>query len=81
MIFWGVAKISNILGVLEISETVDAGPEPTYAKKMRVPPPTPRGVATTLDATTKKFGRRSGSTECSFGYTSILGIDNKSYLP
>ena len=43
MIFWGVAKISNILGVLEISETVDAGPEPTYAKKMRVPPPTPGG--------------------------------------
>ena len=37
----GVVKISNIFGVLEISETVDAGPEPTTEEKMRVPPPPP----------------------------------------
>ena len=43
-IFFCVAKISNIfLGVLEISDMffggwrVDAGPEPTYEEKLRVP--------------------------------------------
>ena len=42
-IFW-VAKISNIFwGVLEIPDIllglmVDAGPEPKYEEKMRVPP-------------------------------------------
>ena len=45
IILW-VAKISNIfLGVLEIPDIfgcmVDAGPEPTYEEKMRVPPPPP----------------------------------------
>ena len=58
-IWGGVVKISNIFGVLEISETVDAGPEPTTEEKMRVPPPPPpppppAGVATTLDGSTKK---------------------------
>ena len=43
-IFFGVAKISNIFfGVLEIPDIfwglrVDAGSEPTYAEKLRVPP-------------------------------------------
>ena len=45
--FWA-AKISNIFfGVLEIPDfffffgggDVDAGPEPTYEKRIRVPPP------------------------------------------
>ena len=49
-IFLGVAKISNIFGVLEIPDnvrgrTVDAGPEPTYVEKMRVPPPPPWGLS------------------------------------
>ena len=45
-IFW-VAKISNIfLGCLKFliffgRRMVDAGPEPTYAEKMRLPPPPP----------------------------------------
>ena len=44
-IFFWVAKISNIFfGALEIPDiflgyTVDAGSEPTYAEKIRVPPP------------------------------------------
>ena len=43
-IFLGVAKISNIVWVLEIPDIflgwrVDAGPEPTYVEKLRVPPP------------------------------------------
>ena len=43
ILFW-VAKISNIFGVLEIPDifwewTVDAGFEPTYEEKIRVPPP------------------------------------------
>ena len=43
-IFLGVAKISNIiLGCLKFlifwGRMVDAGPEPTYEEKMRVPPP------------------------------------------
>ena len=42
-IFFGVAKISNFLGVLDIPDiflgwTVDAGLEPTYEEKMRVTP-------------------------------------------
>ena len=43
-VFLGVGKISNIFfWVLEIPNsfgglTVDAGPEPTYVEKMRVPP-------------------------------------------
>ena len=42
--FW-VARISNnFLGCLKflifiLGRTVDAGPEPTYEEKMRVPPP------------------------------------------
>ena len=44
-VFFGVAKNSNIFfWVLEIPDiflgcTVDAGSEPTYTEKMRVPPP------------------------------------------
>ena len=37
----GVVKISNIFGVLEISETVDAGPEPTTEEKNESTPPPP----------------------------------------
>ena len=45
---FGVAKISNIfLGCLKFliffGWTVGAGPEPTYAEKIRVPPPPPPG--------------------------------------
>ena len=40
------AKISNILGVLDIpdiilQQTVEAGPNPTYEEKVRVPSPSP----------------------------------------
>ena len=44
----GNAKISNIFGALEIPRvffsfffllTINAGPEPTYEEKLRVPPP------------------------------------------
>ena len=49
-VFWGIANISNIFGVLEIpfffififflgGGVGDAGSEPTYEEKMRVPPP------------------------------------------
>ena len=46
-IFLGIAKISNIFGVMPDifffggGGTVDAGSEPTYEEKMRVPPPPP----------------------------------------
>ena len=46
---FGVAKISNIylcclkfLIFFWVNGTVDAGPEPTYEEKMRVPPPPPQ---------------------------------------
>ena len=39
-IFGGLLKFQIVFGVLEIPEwTVDAGPEPTYGEKNRVPPP------------------------------------------
>ena len=46
-VFFGVASISNVFGVLEIPDIfwgrrVDAGPDPTYEEKMRVTPPPPR---------------------------------------
>ena len=41
-IFGGLVKFQIFLGVLEIpdilGQTVDAGPEPMYEEKMRVPP-------------------------------------------
>ena len=42
--FFGLLKIQIFFGVLEIPDiflgcTVDAGLEPTYTEKMRVPPP------------------------------------------
>ena len=44
-IFWGSQNYKKILGVFEIPDilglTVDAGPEPTYEEKLRVPPPPP----------------------------------------
>ena len=45
-IFLGLLKIKMFFGVLKIPDifwgwTVDAGSEPTYAEKIRVPPPPP----------------------------------------
>ena len=45
-IFWGCYNFKYFFGVLEIPDiywgwTVDAGFEPTYAEKNRVPPPPP----------------------------------------
>ena len=42
-VFFGLLKIQIFFGVLEIPDifwgcTVDAGSEPTYTEKMRVPP-------------------------------------------
>ena len=47
-IFLGCKNFKIFLGVLQISDiffgwTVDAGSEPTYAEKTRVPPPPPLG--------------------------------------
>ena len=41
--FWGLLKSQIFFGVVEIPDiflgwTVDAGPEPTYEEKLRVPP-------------------------------------------
>ena len=36
--FFRLVKFQNIFWVLVIPITIDAGPEPTYEVKMRVPP-------------------------------------------
>ena len=57
-IFFWVAKMSNIFwGCLQFLKFlgVDAGPEPTYVKKMRVHPPPPCGLTPVCSASRPAF--------------------------